>query len=482
MLSTIVLFASPGLFILLVIIALVVTTKRAHALPKTHGDYLPCPVPSEVSERAAESLSQVLRCPTVSVKPTESYPDYTAFTTQRHVLEERYPLVFAKMQLTTVAEHSFVLHWHGKNSDKLPLLFCAHLDVVPAGEDWTYDPFGGERANGNIYGRGAIDIKNLLCCLLEAAELQLADGITPEQDIYFAFGHDEEIGGKEGAAAIAGYFTEQNIEFDIVLDEGGFIYQTGDNPPIAQIAVAEKGIMNLTITARDAGGHASIPTAKHSALGRLSEALVRLEANQMPAKFTPLTTAYFTKIAGTLTKKQRYYLANRKLFKRRALKIFTQLPAHNAMMRTTAVATVAQSGDALNVLPKMAIGHVNVRLLTGTSSDEYIAFAKALISDLDVEITAAKQKEPGIVSEYGDDAFNSLASTIRDVYGNIIVAPYLMVASTDAAYYEPLSRHVYRFCPFVIDRAQHATMHAADEFVQEESLGRAVLFYRKLMG
>jgi len=467
----------PILLIIGITLTFLFMRNRVKTLPKLGGKLSPQTVHSSISQRAGDSLSLLIRCPTVSISEPDG--DYIAFTALHRVLPYRYPHIFNTMTIETVNTHSLVLRWRGSIPNADPLLFCAHLDVVPAGEDWQEDPFGGNRSGGNIYGRGALDVKNILVCLLEAAESLIAEGFVPESDIYFAFGHDEEIGGQHGAGEIIKYFTQKNLRFAMVLDEGGFI-SAHRGQHIAEIGVAEKGIMNLNLRCRDKGGHASMPP-QQSALGRLSEALSRLESCQPTPHLTPLTEDYFLTIAGMLTKRQRFALANRAVMSRQLRKALTVHPQYNALLRTTAVATMASSGQAHNVLPKVAEATVNVRLLTGMSSHEYLAFAQRLTADLDVEMTMDKMKEPGIVSEYHDTTFDKLANAVRDTFGPITVAPYLMVGSTDANYYEPLSNHVYRFGPFAVTAAQRATIHAADEYISEQSLGTAVLFYRTLM-
>ncbi len=451
--------------------------KRVDRLPRQYGE-LSITLPSQQTiQHAADSLSLMVRCPTVSVPDGKG--DFVAFDVMLRFLKLVYPLCFARMKLDLVNDYSIMLHWKGKNSKLEPLLFCAHLDVVPAGEGWSHDPFGGDQSGGYVHGRGTLDVKSAMVCLLESAEQLLAEGYTPENDIYFAFGHDEEIGGRHGAAAMARRFAHRGLRFAMVLDEGGFCMKHGEQY-VAQVGVAEKGMMNLRLSCRDDGGHAATPP-KHTALGRLAEAISRIEACQPKPRLTTLTRDYYTAVAATLPHKQRFWLANSRLFGRALIRSLATEPADNALLRTTAVPTVAQGGDTPNVLPRTAEAVVNVRLLTGDSSQHFLDYIKRLTSDLRVEINVLRAQEPSLVSRYNDRVFFQLTESIQDVLGPVTVAPYLMAGATDASKYEQLSYHTYRYCPFVLSKANHATIHAANERIQDKALGCAVLFYRSLM-
>src|SRR5262249_19070971 len=138
--------------------------------------------------------------------------------------------------------------WKGANPDLAPVLLMAHMDVVPVvpGTDkqWQHDPFSGDIARGYVWGRGAIDDKGSLVCILEAAERLAAAGFTPAGTIMFSFGQDEEVGGSKGTANMAKALGARGTHFSFVLDEGGAIQMEpypGVHTPIAYVAVAEKG-------------------------------------------------------------------------------------------------------------------------------------------------------------------------------------------------------------------------------------------------
>ncbi|MCC8143950.1 MAG: M20/M25/M40 family metallo-hydrolase [Tannerellaceae bacterium] len=209
-----------------------------------------------ISNEALERFAGGIRIPTISAEVYEN-TNFEPFDRFKAYLPEAYPAIYEAMDTLTINTYGLVFHWKGKNASKKPILFLSHYDVVPVigyeddneeylpvdiifqPEDtpapssstihtsWDYPPFSGAIARGNVYGRGTLDMKCMLFSILEAADALLAEGFQPEQDIWFAFGHDEEVGGRQGALQIAAYFKEQNITFDAVYDEGGIIAAPG---------------------------------------------------------------------------------------------------------------------------------------------------------------------------------------------------------------------------------------------------------------
>lgn len=160
-------------------------------------------------ESALNRFSEALRIPTIS-HDGRSHFDVAAFTGFHDFLQRSYPLVHQYSSRTVINDYSLVYHLPGTEPSLEPVLFMSHMDVVPVEEatlgEWTYPAFDGRVENGTIWGRGAVDNKLGVVSLMEAMEQLLEDIFHPQRDIYFAFGHDEEVGGADGAAKIARYF------------------------------------------------------------------------------------------------------------------------------------------------------------------------------------------------------------------------------------------------------------------------------------
>ena len=166
----------------------------------------------------------------------------------------------------------------------------SHQDVVPVDQptirEWEAGPFDGIITETDIIGRGSLDDKSTLVGLLEAVEKLLEESFVPKRTIYLAFGHDEEVAGSNGAAAIANYLNEKGINAAMTIDEGGFIGENlidGLNNPIAMVNLAEKGFASFRLIVETNGGHSSAPP-KDNTIGVLAQAILDLEKNQFPYK------------------------------------------------------------------------------------------------------------------------------------------------------------------------------------------------------
>ena len=166
----------------------------------------------------------------------------------------------------------------------------SHQDVVPVDQptlnDWEAGPFEGKISDTDIIGRGTLDDKGTLIGLLEAVEKLLEESFQPSQTIYLAFGHDEEVGGPNGAAEIAKYLKLKGVRASMTLDEGGFLAEglvPGVDKTVAMINLAEKAFASFELTVETKGGHSSQPP-KENTIGMLAQAIVDLENNQLPYK------------------------------------------------------------------------------------------------------------------------------------------------------------------------------------------------------
>ncbi|WP_332911519.1 M20/M25/M40 family metallo-hydrolase [Algoriphagus boritolerans] len=166
----------------------------------------------------------------------------------------------------------------------------SHQDVVPVDEptlgDWEAAPFEGKITDTHIIGRGTMDDKGTLVGLLEAVEKLLSESFVPSRTFYLAFGHDEEVGGGNGAVKIAAHLKAKGVEAAMTIDEGGFIAENmipGVEKPVAMINLAEKGFASFRLIVETNGGHSSAPPRENT-IGILAQAIVDLENNQLPYK------------------------------------------------------------------------------------------------------------------------------------------------------------------------------------------------------
>ncbi|MBT8060273.1 MAG: M20/M25/M40 family metallo-hydrolase, partial [Gammaproteobacteria bacterium] len=238
---------------------------------------------------ALERFARALTYPTVSHDDRDRF-DAEAFTAFHAFLAEAYPLVAERAERTVVNGYSLVYRLPGSDESLRPVLFMSHMDVVPVEEStrdqWSHPPFAGVVSDGIVWGRGSVDDKIGVISLMEAMEQLLREGKRLRRAVYFAFGHDEEVGGMDGAGEIAAYFQRLGLRFDFVLDEGGALTRgmiAGIERPLAVIGVSEKGYVNLELTVESPGGHSSQPPPQ-TAVGILSRAIVKVEDHPFPAR------------------------------------------------------------------------------------------------------------------------------------------------------------------------------------------------------
>ncbi len=433
------------------------------------------------SVRAAESLSEAISFQTISNSdaPTSGKGEWVRM---REFLKTRYPLAHRVLDREIISGFTILYRWRGMNPDLEPILFCGHLDVVPAVGNWSHGPFSGDIEDGYVWGRGAIDCKHIVISLLEAVEQLLATDFVPPRDIYFAFGHDEEIGGNDGASNLAKVFLQQGIRFAMVLDEGCAITSPEGLPistPVAHIAATEKGQYNLQLTARGTQGHSSTPP-KNSAIALLSEAACRIEWGQCPPRLTPVVEHMLKLLADRLPFEWKFLINHNKLFRKKLLKELAQNPTTNALIRTTIVPTMVHSGNAYNIIPDTAEMIFNVRLLHGDDIEKVVTYLQDLTKDLNIEIETLKGRIPSELSDLSGAALDAISKSIYQIFGDIPVVTTLMSGGTDCRKYEKFSKSVYRFCPFELPAEELHRMHGVDERVSIESLGKAVAFYMDL--
>lgn len=436
-------------------------------------------------EGAAQRLGESLRFATVS-DPARFSP--SAFTTLHAYLERSFPKSHGVMQREIINEYSLLYTWEGEDPELAPLVLLAHMDVVPVDEgssaDWTYPAFNGMVSDGYVWGRGAVDDKGSVLGLLEATELLLEEGFRPERTIYLAFGHDEEIGGPEGAQKIAALMAERNIEPMMVLDEGGAILEgqvPGVDRPVAFVGVSEKGYMSLELTVQGDGGHSSRPPSQ-TAIGILSAAIVALENEPMRAHLGGVTSSTFDFLAPEMDLLPRMVIANRWLFGAGLERMMSMLPEAAPMVRTTTAATIIDAGTKDNVLPIRASAVVNFRIAPHDTPDAVIDHVVATIDDDRVSVEPVEEPRPaGEPSRIEGEAWELLNRTIREMHPDTVVTPYLVIGGTDARYYRQLSDSVYRFKPGKVDQDTLKRVHGTDERISIEDYAATVRFYVRLM-
>ncbi len=386
---------------------------------------------------------------------------------------------------------SVMFEWPGRDSKLEGILLMSHFDIVPIEpstfSNWTHEPFSGHIDDKFLWGRGTLDCKHGVMAILEAIDRLAADGFQPERTIYVALGHDEELGGKDGNAKMAEWLRSRGRRLYTVLDEGGCIFTDfpGLGRPAALIGVAEKGSLNVRLSVEVSPtevGHASMPPSQTS-ISILASAINRVQASPFPANVDgglrdtlrflgPEMPSFFRRVAmanlwltGPIVKLQ---LADK--------------PSSNALLRTTVAPTLIEGGIQVNVLPHQASASLNLRLLPGDSIEEAMEYIQQNIDDPRVSVSALPLgNEASPMSSIDSDPFHQLHQTIREIYPDVAVAPFVLVGSTDSLHYRDLCENIYRFIPAQLSERDTQRFHGIDERIALQDYTDIVRFMHQLI-
>ena len=445
----------------------------------------------QVHETHAESLAMLVRQPSVS--DTEGLSDEARKATLacHDILKSRFPRTHETLRRDVVADLSLLYTWQGADASLEPVLLVAHLDVVPAGPDqasqWAHPPFSGHvDANGTVWGRGTLDVKGRVVAQLMAIEHLLENNVKqPKRTILLAYGHDEEVGGRQGAGAIAQLLkTRYPSGIAAVIDEGGAVTR-GGVPGLqmegAMVGTAEKGYANIVITATSRGGHAAWPPREGTPATTLSQAIAALQRSPMPPhlpepglqmleRCAPLVAEPFrTLFAHARAAPVAYALA-------RVFPAFTDKSA--ALVRSTMPVTRLEAGEKDNVVPAEATAVVNTRILPGDSLDKVVAHITGVVSPYGVRVSVMEDRgnsfpvtAPSPISAASGFFWDAVERAFHRVYGfrEIVVLPFVMLGGTDSKHYVDHAGAVYRLGQR-LSASAIATVHGVDERETAEGL------------
>jgi carboxypeptidase PM20D1 len=440
-------------------------------------------------QAAAQSLAAAVQARTVSSLADPAAAE-AAFAALHAHLAQRYPLVHQKLGRELVGGLTLVYSWPGSDSSLKPIALMAHQDVVPIapGTDtqWKHPPWDGAIDGGYVWGRGTWDNKGNLIAQLEALERLLAAGVRPKRTLYFIYGHDEEVGGRDGAVRVVALLEQRGIKLEMVLDEGLVVTEgilPGIAAPAALVGVAEKGSVSLKLVAEAPPGHSSMPPGPgQSAIGRLAQALAKLDAKPLPGGVVGAARSMFEALAPEMSGFQRVALSNLWLFGPVVEPMLAKGASTNALMRTTTAMTILSAGNKENVLPGRAEAVVNFRILPGDSAQSIAAFVRKTIDDEQVKVEPLGAPfEPSRVSSSSAAMYRHIEQTVREVYPGSVVAPGLMLAATDGRHFERVADNVYRFTPVRASPQDLQRFHGTDERLSVDNLAEMIRFYHRLL-
>lgn len=357
-------------------------------------------------------------------------------------------------------------------SDSLdPLILNHHMDVVPADPaQWSHDPFGGEIADGYVWGRGTLDTKGLGVMHLLALERLTREGHTFRRPVIFLAVSDEETGGSQGMRWLVDHHLEA-LSPAWVWDEGGggFKGLLGDRAMFG-IAVAEKQIQHLRLVATGQPGHASMPH-DDNANDRLMRALERIRKPR-PIRVNEATEALFKTVADAQPFPRSVLL--RHIGHPLLLRIVgPRLAADkrlNAMLRDTISLTKLKAGYKINVIPERAEAGIDCRLLPDTDADEFRCWLDEAIDDDQVSVEAVETSEPTPLSPIDSPFFEAVRRAVARHVPDGVAFPLLVPGGTDSRYFRAHGIPAYGFTPMLLELTELDRVHGIDERISIDNL------------
>ena len=370
---------------------------------------------------------------------------------------------------------SLVARVEGADPGKPALLIHGHLDVVPANaSDWRADPFGGEIADDCVWGRGAVDMKDMDAMMLAVVRQRLREGRKPARDVVLAFTADEEAGGNWGA----GFLVEQHADLfegvtEAIGEVGGFSVAVGDQRLYA-VQTAEKGLAWMRLTATGTAGHGSM-IHTDNAVTTLAEAVARVGRHQWPTQLPAASIAFLTQAAQAL-----------------GVDFDPQDPASvigklggmskmiGATTQHTANPTGLKAGYKVNVIPQAAFGELDGRFLPGREEEFFAEIDRLLGTAVSREFI---HHDIALETTPDGDLWDAMSAALRAEDPEATVVPYCLSAGTDAKWFSKLGIRCFGFSPLRLPSELDFSgmFHGIDERVPLDGLKFGVRVLDRLL-
>ncbi len=340
------------------------------------------------------------------------------------------------------------------------LVVHGHLDVVPANpDDWKFDPFAGVISDGFIWGRGAVDMKNMDAMILAIVRSWAKSGYVPRRDIVLAFFADEEAGSQFGSR----YMTAKHPEVfegctEAISEVGGFSVTLNNGKRLYFIEGAQKGIHWIKLTANGRAGHGSMMNDSN-AITMLSEAVAKVGRHQWPQRYTKTVKSLFKEIA----------LASNKKYDENDLRpLLDEIgPAARmiaATLQNTANPTLLEAGYKANVIPGQASAVIDGRFLPGFEEELNETIAKIVGPDISISTIT---HDISLEVDFEGDIVEAMCRAIKSHDPEGIPVPYTMSGGTDNKALSELGIKGFGFSPLRLpaDLDFMALFHGVDERV-----------------
>ncbi|MGH2510250.1 MAG: M20/M25/M40 family metallo-hydrolase, partial [Ktedonobacteraceae bacterium] len=380
------------------------------------------------------------------------------------------------------ARASLITRLKGDGSEP-PLLLMSHTDVVAVEPDkWSHDPFAAVIDNGFLYGRGTLDMKNMVTMELMCMLLLKRAGVPLKRDVIYMAAADEETGGLQGAGWVVEHYPEL-IQAEYALNEGGGGGLQVNGQVYYTVQTAEKGSARFKIRTTGTPGHGSVPH-NDNAIIKLAELLSKVRDTQPPTHLITTVRGYIEGIASTQPPELAAALRAVLVDEQTASAAIDSLPISEqfkrslqAMTRNTISPTMLTSGSQINVIPSEAVGYVDGRILPGQTLESFIVELRAIFGpDCEIEFV-----QPGIALEADPSSplFEVINQVLHEHAPTATVVPSLLTGGTDAKSVSTLGTKVYGFAPVQYTANEgRSGVHGHDERINVKAMqwGTRVLY------
>ncbi|MQY05890.1 M20/M25/M40 family metallo-hydrolase [Actinomadura macrotermitis] len=360
---------------------------------------------------------------------------------------------------------SLVVRIEGEDPGRDALLLHGHLDVVPARqEDWTRDPFGGEIADGCVWGRGAVDMKDMDAMMLAVVRQRMREGRRPPRDVVLAFLADEEAGGEWGAQ----WLVREHPELfegctEAVGEVGGFSLTVPGDRRMYLIETAEKGIAWMNLTARGTAGHGSM-VHPDNAVTALAGAVARLGEHDFPIRMTKTVRAFL----------ERACLAYGVEFdpddpEKCLVEMGPLARMIGATLRNTLNPTRLDAGYKTNVIPQSATAQVDGRYLPGYEAEFFATVDELLGPDVQRDFI---YNDVALETDYEGALVAAMEAALLAEDPGALPVPYCLSGGTDAKHFAKLGMRCFGFAPLRLppELDFSGMFHGIDERVPVDGL------------
>lgn len=356
-----------------------------------------------------------------------------------------------------------------------PLLLMVHMDVVtvePA--RWQHEPFGGEIEDGFLYGRGALDTKELGAMELAVMLWLKRNNVPLARDVIFMANADEEAGGTYGAKWMVENHPEL-IRAEYAINEGGGFGSTILGKRIYGIQTGEKGTARFTLRAHGRPGHASVPQRENAVL-KLARGLDKLGSASFPTHVTQTARNYVEGLAKAVGGNSGNAIRG-VLDPKNSKRAFENMPLDEgmrgliyAMLHNTATPTKLNAGSKINVIPSVAEAQVDARLVPGETPESFLRELRTVL-DAEFDIEFHQPTMTGIEADPDSPLFDTMVRALKQHDPQAIALPDLVVGATDARHVKKLGTKVYGFCPMFDEASEMERVHADDERISVKNVG-----------